>query len=120
MIHALAILLSFQLAGEFVTRTLGLPVPGPVLGLAGLLMALALIPRLEAVVQPTATVILAHLSLLFVPAGVGVVGHLTTLGEQALAVGAALVGSTILAIAAGALAFRAVARMTSAGDGGAE
>ncbi len=112
MIHALALLLAFQLAGETLARGLGLPVPGPVLGLAGLVAALALLPRLEALMRPTATAILAHLSLLFVPAGVGVVGHLATLGDQALAVGAALIGSTVLAIAAGALTFTLVARLT--------
>ena len=120
VLHALALLLGFQLAGETLARSLGLPVPGPVLALGLLLAALALLPRLEAVLRPTATVILAHLSLLFVPAGVGVVGHLNTLGDQALAVGVALVGSTVLAIAAGALAFVAVARWSSRNSGGGD
>lgn len=119
MIHALAIFLSFQLAGELAARAVGLPVPGPVLGLAGLTAALALLPRLEPLLRPTADAILAHLALLFVPAGVGVVGHLATLGEQALAVGVALVASTALAIAAGAAAFVAVARLTGAEAKGA-
>ena len=116
MIHALAILLGAQLAGVAVAGALGLPVPGPVLGMGFLLAALVIWPRLVAVVAPTARAILAHLALLFVPAGVGVVGHLARLGDEALAVGVALVASTILAIAAGALTFVGVARLMGQED----
>jgi putative effector of murein hydrolase LrgA (UPF0299 family) len=45
---------------------------------------------------------------------VGIVGHLRLLGENALAIGVALIASTVLAIAVGALVFRAVARLTEA------
>lgn len=114
MIHAIAILLSCQLAGELITRALGLPVPGPVLGLGLLLAALALWSPLAAQVAPTAGVLLAHLSLLFVPAGVGVVGHLGRLGAEAGPVALALGLSTALAIAVGAGTFVAVARLTGA------
>lgn len=116
MLHALAIILVFQLAGEAVVRALALPVPGPVLGAAALLFAFIALPRLAALVRPTGEGILAHLSLLFVPAGVGVVGHLGTLGAEALPVAAALVGSTVAAIAAGALTFAAVARLLGQPD----
>ena len=116
MIHALAVILTFQLIGEAGARSLGLPVPGPVLGLGLLVAALAALPRLAALVRPTAQGILAHLALLFVPAGVGVVGHMATLGAEAGALAVVLVVSTVLAIAAGAGAFVAVARVTGAGD----
>ena len=112
MIHALALILSCQLAGEAVARGLGLPVPGPVLGMAALFALMLASSRVAAAVRPVGDGILRHLSLLFVPAGVGVVGHLRLLGENALAIGVALVGSTVLAIAVGALVFRLVARLT--------
>lgn len=114
MIHALAVLLGFQLAGEAAARALGLGVPGPVLGMAGLLAALVLLPRLAAAVRPVATVLLAHLSLLFVPAGVGVIGHLDRLSADGLGLIVALVLSTVAAIAVGALVFAWVARRTGA------
>ena len=119
MIVALALLLTFQLAGEVIARALALPVPGPVLGLALLLAAFALSPRLVATVTPTARVLLQHLSLLFVPAGVGVVGHLDRFGEDGLAVLAvlaAIVLSTAAAIVAGVGAFAAARRLTGAAD----
>lgn len=113
MIHALALILACQLAGEVLSRSIALPVPGPVLGMALLLVLMLLSQRMANYLRPTAEAILRHLSLLFVPAGVGVIGHLRLLGEQALAIGVVLVVSTVLAIAAGAISFLAVARLTN-------
>ena len=112
MIPALLTLLTAQLAGETVTRLTGLPLPGPVAGMLILLAGFALWRPLVEVVRPLATTVLGNLSLLFVPAGTGVVGHLDKLAAQGLPIFLALVGSTLLAIAAGALAFTAVARLT--------
>lgn len=117
MLHALIVILVSQLAGETVTRSLGLPLPGPVLGMLLLLAAFAAFPRLVDTVRGTATGILGHLSLLFVPAGVGVVGHVDQLGAQGGPLLLAVVLSTFLAIAVGALTFVAVARLTGSEDG---
>lgn len=117
MIPALALLLGFQLVGEVTARGLGLTVPGPVLGMAFLLLALVLVRPLAEVVRGAATGLLSHLSLLFVPAGVGVVGHIERLGAQGPAILAAIVLSTGLAIAVGALVFAGVLRLTGAGRG---
>ncbi|MBD3763465.1 MAG: CidA/LrgA family protein [Rhodobacterales bacterium] len=114
MIPAFLILLSCQLAGETAARALALPLPGPVLGMLILTAALALRPGLQARMEPLAQGILGNLSLLFVPAGVGVVGHLGALGQAGLPLMAALVGSTVLAIGVGAVTFAAVARLTGA------
>lgn len=110
MIAALALILVLQLAGEALSHVLHLALPGPVIGMAGLFALLTVSPRVGAVVRPVAQGLLGNLSLLFVPAGVGVVGHLDLLAAEGPALLAALVGSTVLAIAVGALAFRAVAR----------
>ena len=116
MIHALTLILLCQLAGETVTRSLGWPVPGPVLGMVLLFALMLASGRLAALVVPTGEGILRHLSLLFVPAGVGVVGHLPTLATHGLGVALALVISTILALAMGAGAFVMVARLTGGQD----
>lgn len=78
MIASIAVILACQLAGEVLTRGLGLPVPGPVLGMVALFAVLALRARLPEPpawlgVEPVGRFLLANLSLLFVPAGVGVV-----------------------------------------------
>lgn len=116
MPHALLILLACQLAGEALARGLSLPVPGPVLGMVLLVAGLILFPRLAEWVRPVAQGILGHMSLLFVPAGVGVVGHFAALGGQGLGLMLALIVSTIAAIAVGALTFAALARVTGNRD----
>ena len=100
MIEALTLLLVYQLVGETVTYALGLPIPGPVIGLVALLATLALRPALLARIKPTSTTLLSHLSLLFVPAGVGVMVHFTRLEDEGVAIVVAIVGSTLLAIVA--------------------
>lgn len=103
MIGALATLLSLQLTGEVIVLLLDLPVPGPVLGLVILFTALRLRPQWLAPLRSTALGLLQHLSLLFVPAGVGVLVHAQRLSDEGVAILVALVASTLLAIASTAL-----------------
>lgn len=112
MIPAIAIILLFQLVGEVASRALDLPLPGPVLGMVGLVAAMVAVPALGRMLQATAQGLLAHLSLLFVPAGVGVVAHLGVLSQAGPALAVALVVSTVAAIAVGALVFVGVAHLT--------
>jgi holin-like protein len=116
MIVHLATLLGFQLIGEVLARGLGLAVPGPVIGMVLLLAFFALVPKAETAVRATAQGLLRHLSLLFVPAGVGVVGHLGALGTEGPAILLALVVSTVAAIAVGSVVFVGLARLTGASD----
>lgn len=111
MIPALSLILMFQLVGEILSRALVLPLPGPVLGMIFLLIALSASERVRNVVRPVAQFILAHLSLLFVPAGVGIVAHLRDLQEHGFGLALALVVSTMAAIIAGAAAFVFVAKL---------
>lgn len=98
MLPALTLLLVCQLLGEVVIRALGLPVPGPVLGMLFLFLLLLVRdgPSLE--LRSTTQTLLQHLSLLFVPAGVGVVLHLRLIQEEWLAITVALFASTLLAM----------------------
>ncbi|MCV2868469.1 CidA/LrgA family protein [Defluviimonas sp. WL0002] len=116
MPQALLVLLLCQLAGEAIARLIPAPLPGPVFGMLLMLGLFAASRRFVDFMRPLAEGILANLSLLFVPAGVGVVGHIATLGTQAATLIVAVVISTMLAIAAGAAVFVAVARMTGATD----
>ena len=105
VLQVLALLLACQLAGEVVTRAANLPVPGPVLGMLFLLLGLLALRRVPNSLERTSRGLLDNLSLLFVPAGVGVIQHLDILRAQWLPIIASIVGSTVLAmlVAAGAM-----------------
>lgn len=118
MVQALVIILGFQLVGEVISRGLDLPLPGPVVGLVLLLAAFRLWSSLAERLRSVIGGLLGHLSLFFVPAGVGVIAHMTLLKEHGAGLALAIAGSTLLALAAGAWAFVAVARLTGNEDGG--
>lgn len=84
--------------GEVIARTFGLLIPGPVIGMTLFVLIMIAFPKLAESVRSTAMGLLAHLSLLFVPAGVGVVSHIQTLSNDLFAVILAIVISTIAAI----------------------
>src|ERR1700730_4082042 len=99
MLKAFTILLGCQLVGEFLHRIFSLWVPGPVIGM--FLLALLLLGKPSALSQPlvsTTRVLLQYLGLLFVPAGVGVIGNLNLIGREWIPVLVAVVGSTFLSL----------------------
>ncbi len=116
VLRALFALLFFQLAGEVTARGLDLPVPGPVIGFVLLALLLAAWPAARREIEPVADGLLRHLSLLFVPAAVGVIQQWGLVRTQALPIGVALVVSTWAALAVTALVFRAVARRLGLAD----
>jgi len=99
LLPAFAILLLFQCLGEGAVFLLGLPVPGPVAGMVLLFCALLAWPALQARVEAAANELLRHLSLLFVPAGVGIVAAAGSGSGHWLAIVASLIVSTLLTLA---------------------
>lgn len=116
MIESLFLLLLLQLAGEAAVRTLGLPVPGPVLGMIALWLWLAADLPVPAAFERTAAALLDNLSLLFVPAAAGLVLHADRLASDGPGLFAAIVVSTLAGIAASALAMRWLSPTASAED----
>lgn len=123
MLPALTLLLGLQLAGEVIVRSTGLPLPGPVIGMALLFAGLVIRGAIRRVDEPppeleqAATGLLRHLSLLFVPAGVGVVTLLGVIEREWQPILAALVVSTVVTIAATAIALRLLDRLAGRADG---
>jgi holin-like protein len=107
-------LLLFQCGGEAMSRLLGLPVPGPVIGMLLLFVVLRVRDRVPASVGTAADALAGHLSLLFVPAGVGVMMHFGRLAGEWLPIVLALLVSTVAAIAAAAMTFTALVRRQGA------
>ena len=116
MLEALATLLVFQTVGEALSYLLKLPVPGPVLGMVLLLGLLLARPGSVDRLRPTSLELLKHLSLLFVPAGVGVMLHIARIGNEWLPIVASLIISTALAIAVTALVITWTARRFAPDD----
>lgn len=114
MIPGIAQLLGFELAGEVGTRLLHVPIPGPIIGLLLLFAWLQTrsftdLKTPEAVeateLAQVSTPLLRNLAILFVPSGVGVLQYFGLFARHGPAVLVVLVASTLMAMAATALAF---------------
>ncbi|NDW05225.1 CidA/LrgA family protein [Jiella pacifica] len=99
MLQALTAILLCQLAGETISAASGLPLPGPVIGMVILFVVLMIRNGVPKDIGAVGDALLGNLSLLFVPAGVGIMQHASRLEDEASAVAAALVGSTLVTIA---------------------
>ncbi|NHC25152.1 CidA/LrgA family protein [Nocardioides sp. IC4_145] len=94
-----------QLVGEVLVRLTDVPLPGPVVGMVVLLLALEVRRRRGHDTDRDPAVraadgLLRHLQLLFVPAGVGVVAYLGAIRDEALPIVLAVAGSWLLGIVA--------------------
>ncbi|OED43557.1 murein hydrolase transporter LrgA [Chromatiales bacterium (ex Bugula neritina AB1)] len=103
MLDYLTLVLACQLIGEFTVNTLQLPFPGPVAGMLILFIFLTFNGGIPQQLECITTPLLNNLSLLFVPAGVGVMVHFELLGSDALPLSIALIASTVLTVAVTAL-----------------
>ncbi|MBM6580758.1 CidA/LrgA family protein [Microvirga sp. BT689] len=119
MIISLTVILLCQLLGEVVAGGLGWPMPGPVLGMLFLLVFLSLrgriatsVPELGKTLDSTGKGLLAHLSLLFIPASVGVVQRLDVLAEYGIGLAVALVVSTFVTLVVTVVTFVVVSRLS--------
>ncbi len=124
MIASLSLILLCQLAGEVIVRGLGLPMPGPVLGLLLLLLLLLARDRFKVLargplqrdgVESASRGLLANLSLLFVPAGVGVVQKLDLVAAHGIAVTAVLVVSVAVTLLVTVATFLVASRLMTRG-----
>jgi len=121
MLLSLGLILLCQLIGEAIAHATALPIPGPVIGLVLCVLLLAARDRAgrrlpaeltDGTFERTGTGILSHLSLLFIPAGVGVIQRLDVLAGNAAPILAAVLVSTVLSLAVTAFVFTFVARRT--------
>lgn len=99
MLSYITVLLACQLAGEVLARLAGLPIPGPVVGMLLLFVGLLIRGGVPEGLERVGNTLLSHLSLLFIPAGVGVMVHLKLLAGEWLPIAVTVVASTALTIA---------------------
>lgn len=108
-LRGLAWLLLLQSIGELLSRGLSLPFPGPVIGMMLLLVALRW-PLVREPVAACADFLLTHLSLLFVPVGVGVMTHLSLVSQYGGRMLLVIVLSTLIGLAVTVLTLNAMWR----------
>jgi holin-like protein len=126
MIASLSLILLCQLAGEVFVRGFNLPMPGPVIGLLLLLVLLLARDRFKILargplqrdgVENASRGLLAHLSLLFVPAGVGVVQKLDLIAEHGIAIIVILAVSVVVTLLVTVATFRLASRLMTRNEG---
>lgn len=99
MIKGLSIIFCCLLLGDLLSFFLHIPVPGNVIGMLLLTIALAgKIVRVEDV-KPSSDMLVNNLSLLFVPPGVGLILYFDLLKQELLAIVLSLLLSTLLVLA---------------------
>ncbi len=123
-LNGITLLLVYQLAGEITVRLAGVPIPGPVLGMVMLFITLWIRGRTPESVEQASSALLAHLSLLFVPAGVGMMAHFDRIADEWLPIVLALLLSTVITMIATALIMQLTTRWLvkpdSSAQGGSE
>ena len=119
MLGYITLVFSCQLGGEILVVAFGLPIPGPVAGMLILLAGLLVFGTIPDELGRIGDFFLSHFSLLFVPAGVGIMLHADLLGREWLPVSVAIIASTLLTIAVTALVMRRLSR-TDAPRGAAQ
>jgi len=99
-INGITLLLIYQLVGEASVLLLDIPVPGPVVGMLLLFTTLLLRGGGGEQLESTATLLLNNLSLLFIPAGVGMLVHLDLIAAEWLPILLTLILSTLITLSA--------------------
>ena len=98
MINTLLLLLLYQLIGEVIARTTAIPIPGPVMGMLLLFATLVVKEPLADSIEPTTQFILQNLTLLYVPAAVGIIVHLPLIQREGVPIMLTLLGSSLITI----------------------
>lgn len=116
-LNGFTLLLLYQLIGELLVFVTALSVPGPVVGMALLFISLLIRKGLQTTLDNASSALLGHLSLLFVPAGVGVMAHFDRIAGDWLAISVALLLSTLITLAVTALSMLLFMRLMGKGAG---
>lgn len=111
MLRTYLALLSCQAAGDIIRQVTGIPLSGPIIGIVLLLAGLIARGGASDEFYQSGHATLTYLSLFFVPPGVGVVEQLPLLRAHWLPILLALIVSTALAMASGALVMQSVERL---------
>lgn len=114
-LNGVTLLLIYQLIGEICVLLLKIPVPGPVLGMILLFLTLLFRGSSTTSLDTASSALLSHLSLLFVPAGVGMMAHFDRISNEWIPIIIALLLSTVITMLATAAIMLGASRVFSKG-----
>ena len=117
MLEYFTLILVCQLIGEFVVTSVDAPFPGPVVGMVLLFVFLLIKGSIPEQLSHVSAALLNNHSLLFVPAGVGVMVHFKILGTDIWPLSVALVASTLITVAVTALVMVLLNKRTRTNSG---
>ena len=101
-----ALLWLFQAVGQALIRWLALPISGPIAGMILLFLFLCVRGGLSQPMNSATTASLRHMSLLFIPAGAGLMVHMDAFRQEWTAIILAVTGGTVCTLIATALSLR--------------
>ena len=110
-INGFTLLLIFQMTGEIISSSLSLTIPGAVIGMLLLFFSLFFIPQKDTI-HTSAQLLLRHLSLLFIPAGVGLILHIERLSANWVPVGIAIIAGVTITMLSTALIMQTITYLT--------
>lgn len=113
LIIGMSILLGCQFLGEVISRALSLPVPGPVLGMLILLIGLMIRGSVPVSLRTMGEGLLKYLTLLFVPAGVGLIQHFGLISREIWILAITLIVSTSATLLVTSQTLQRIARRSS-------
>lgn len=93
----LLLLVLFQMLGTSIAY-LGVALPGPVIGMLLLLVALLLLRRVPEPLKVTSTQLLKYLPLMLIPPAVGIMSQWQVILSSYVAISVALLGSLLISI----------------------
>lgn len=106
MLETLLWLIGYQLLGETLARGLHLPIPGAVIGMMLLFLTLCVRRSVPENLGKGVSELLSHMSLFFVPAGVGVMAYTALLKPYLLPLTFVLLGSLVVTMIGSAYLLR--------------
>ncbi len=116
MLGGIAIIIAFLMGGDLLER-LGIPIPGNVIGMVLLALALKLKLVREEWIEGAVDALIDNLSLLFVPAGVGVMALFGIIQRYWLSIALSIIVSTLLILAFTGAVAKGLGRLSRAGQG---
>ncbi len=116
MITGASIILLSLLAGNLISSSLGLPIPGNIIGMTLLLLALIFGIVKVKWIKGVAAFLLANLALFFVPVGAGMIAHFGLIGREFIPITASFVLSTFIVMGITGLTAQKMLKRSAAGD----